>query len=141
MYRAKFDERDIQPQLTYLFIIPQLSQLSLSHQGKSLWEKSQLAALLLTSEHILHPYSCQPLGSNAPMLKEFKSLSIFLTILHQRWGLCGGAHVPRGGGGGSRLRMLSCQLSQGLSSLELLQELGACGAAAFSFTDITKSFP
>ena len=38
MYRVKFDERDIQPQLIYLFIIPQLSELSLSDKGKSVWE-------------------------------------------------------------------------------------------------------
>lgn len=37
--------------------------------------------------------------------------------------------------------MLGGQLSQGLRSLELLQELGARGAATFSFADIAKSFP
>lgn len=59
MYRVKFDERDIQPQLIYLFIIPQLSELSLSDKGKSVWE------LLL------------PLGSNPPTLKEFSHFPSF----------------------------------------------------------------
>lgn len=37
--------------------------------------------------------------------------------------------------------MLSSQLSQSLSCLELLQELRACGAAAFGLSDISKPLP
>lgn len=55
--------------------------------GKSVWDTSQLAVLLLTLRHILHPRLLPASGINAPMLKEFKSLSILLTVLHQRWGL------------------------------------------------------
>lgn len=49
--------------------------------------------------------------------------------------------LGRGGGGGSVLRTLCRQLGQGLSPLELLQELRAGGAASFGFADITRSFP
>lgn len=125
-YRTKFDREALQPQL---LTTPGIDWGAQGGERANWLPFSSLRPLLL------------PLDRYAATLKKLSSLSVFLTVLHQRRGLRGGAQVPRGGGGGSRLGMLGGQLSQGLRSLELLQELGARGAAAFSFADITKSFP